>query len=220
MADITIQAEERQQFGKNVSRRLRTHGRIPAVVYGQALKSTSVVVDSKDLHRILHSETGHNTIFKIQINGNATDVLIKDYQLDPVKGTLLHADFQTVSMDEVMEFEVPIEVLGTARGVQLTGGVLDIVMREIELECLPADVPDHIRVDVSALEIGQAVRVADLQVDTSKIQILSEPTQVVVTVVPPHVEKEPEEVTVEAEAAEPEVLKKGKAEEAEEEGEE
>ena len=220
MGDLVVRAETREEFGKNTNRRLRSQGRIPAVVYGKGISSTSVSVDPKDLHRILHSETGHNTIFKLAIGDNSRDVLIKDYQLDPVKGNLLHADFQAIAMDEALIFEVPVEVVGVAKGVQSDGGVLDIVLREIQLKCLPGDVPDHIPVEVHALEIGDTIRVENLQVDASKITLLSDPDLVVLTVIPPHVEKEPEVVLEEEEVGEPDLVKKGREEEEEEKTEE
>ncbi len=211
MKDLVIQAEQRNLLGKNANRRLRTTGKIPAVVYGHGFEAVSVAVDPKDIHRILHSESGHNTIFKLQLPDATKDVLIRDYQLDPVKGHLLHADFQTVAMDEVMVFEVPIEAVGNSIGVK-NGGILDIVLREIELECLPSDVPDSLEVDVTALDIGDVVRVEDLQFDSSKITLLSEPDLVVLNIASPAVEEEEEEA--EEVVAEPEVIKKGKVEEA------
>lgn len=215
MPEFRVWAEPRKELGKNANRRLRAGGKIPAVVYGASFASAAVSVDPKDLYRILHSESGRNTIFKLDIAGENRDVLIKDFQVHPVQGNLLHADFQTIALDQLMVFEVPVEVVGVAKGVKETGGVLDMVVRQIELQCLPRDVPDRIRLDVASLEIGDSIRVAELQVDASKITVLSDPDLVVVTVVPPHVEKEPE-VVVEAVVAEPEVIKKGKAEEEEE----
>ena len=218
MASITVQAEERQEVGKGPNRRLRTQGKIPAVLYGQGLETLSVSVQLREVDQILCSETGHNTIFKLQVGSNSTDVLIRDYQLDPVKGTLLHADFQVVALDKKMTFAVPVQIVGTASGVT-AGGVLDIVLREIELECLPSDVPDHIPVDVTELEIGDSVRVEALQIDLSKISVLSDPALVILSVVPPHVEEEPEVIPEEEELEEPELIKKGKAEEEGGEGE-
>ena len=149
--------------------------------------------------------------------GNSKDVLIRDYQVDPVKEDFLHADFQTVIMDQLMTFQVPVEAVGTAEGVRLYGGVLDTVLREIELECLPTDLPDNIRVDVDQLGVGDSLRVRDVEFDESKIQILSDPEQVVFNVIPPVAEEEEEEEEVEEaaveEEGEPEVIKKGKAEE-------
>jgi len=216
MAEITVQAEERQEVGKGPNRRLRTQGKIPAVLYGQGLESLSVSVNSGDVDQILCSETGHNTIFKLQVGSNSTDVLIRDYQLDPLKGTLLHADFQVVALDKKMTFTVPVQTMGTASGVT-AGGVLDFVLREIELECFPSDVPDQIPVDVTELEIGDSVRVEALQMDLSKISILSDPDLVILSIVPPHVEEEPEIIPEEEEELEePELIKKGKVEEEEE----
>ena len=214
MAEITVQAKERQEVGKGPNRRLRTQGKIPAVLYGQGLETLSVSVDSGDVDQILCSETGHNTIFKLQVGSNSTDVLIRDYQLDPVKGTLLHADFQAVAMDKKMTFAVPVQAVGTASGVT-AGGVLDMVLRKIELECFPTDVPDYIPVDVTELEIGDSVRVEALQIELSRISVLSDPDLVILSIVPPHVEEEPEVIPEEEELEEPELIKKGKAEEEE-----
>lgn len=221
MAEITVNAEERTALGKNANYRLRVTGRIPAVVYGQGIESLSISLDPRDLDRILHSETGHNTIFKLKMGADSKAVLIKDYQLDPVKGHLIHADLQAVIMDRMMVFEVPVQPVGNSKGVK-AGGILDIVIREIELECLPGDVPDHIRVDVSELDIGDSIRVKGLPIDTAKVKVLSEPELVVLTVVAPHVEAEPEEAAAAAapeEMAEPELIKRGKEEEEEEEAE-
>jgi large subunit ribosomal protein L25 len=216
MQDVKVQAEARQEFGKNASRRLRRSGRIPGILYGQGMDATALSVDPKEVVRILSSDAGRNTIFKLTVGSEAKDVLIRDYQLDPVKGTLMHADFQAIAMDEVMVFEVPIEMVGVPKGVKEAGGVVDFVLRQVEVECLPADVPDHIRVDVAELEIGDAIRVENLQVDASKVQMLSDPELVVMTIVPPHVEAEPE-VTLEEAAVEPEVIRRGRGEEEESE---
>ncbi len=216
MAQLTVQAEERQETGKGANRRLRTQGKIPAVVYGQGLETLSVSVNAQDVDLILHSEAGHNTIFQLQVSGTFTDVLIKDYQLDPVKGSLLHADFQAVALDQKMTFAVPVQVVGTAQGV-IAGGVLDQVLREIEVECLPTEVPDHIPLDVTELEIGDSLRVEVLQLDSTKISLLSDPALVILSIVPPHVEEEVEEIVEEEELEEPELIKKGKAEEEEKE---
>lgn len=219
MAQLTVQAEERQETGKGANRRLRMQGKLPAVIYGQGLETLSVSVNAQDVDLILHSEAGHNTIFQLQVSGKLTTVLIKDYQLDPVKGSLLHADFQAVALDQKMTFAVPIQIVGTAEGV-IAGGVLDQVLREIEVECLPTEVPDHIPLDVTELEIGDSVRVEALQLDSPKLRLLSAPDLVILSVVPPHVEEVVEEIVEEEELEEPELIKKGKAEEEEkEEGE-
>jgi large subunit ribosomal protein L25 len=216
MQDLKVQAENRQEFGKNASRRLRTRGKIPGVLYGQGMDPVALSVDPKEIVRILSSETGRNTIFKLEVGADAKNVLIRDYQLDPIKGTLIHADFQAIAMDEVRVFEVPIEMVGVPKGVKEGGGIVDFVLRQVEVQCLPADVPDHIRVDVEALEIGDAVRVENLRVDASKVEILSDPELVIITIVLPYVEKEPEVILEEA-SAEPEVIRKGRGEEEESE---
>lgn len=220
MAELTVDAEIRQEFGKNANRRTRASGRVPGIVYGRGLDSIAVSVDSKDLEKILHSESGQNTIFKLSYGEDSPDVLIRDYQVDPVEDHFLHADFQTVNMHEMMTFQVPVEAVGVAEGVKVHGGILDTVLREIELECLPADLPDHVRVDITHMGIGESVRVSNFEVDASKIKVLSDPGLVVFTVIPPAVEEEPEvEVEEVDEGAEPEVIGKGKAEEEEAEEE-
>ena len=219
MGKFVVLADRREQFGKNSNRRLRAQGQIPAVMYGHAMESVEVSVNPKDLDRILHSETGRNTIFALEVGGESQDVLIKDYQLDPIKGYLLHADFQAVAMDEQMVFEVPVQVVGTAKGV-IEGGILDTVIRGIQLECLPGNVPDNILVEVSELEIGDSIRVGDLDIDTSQLSILSELDLVVITVGAPRVEEEPEIEEELEEGEEPELVGEDQSEEgaAEEEG--
>ena len=213
MAEFVVEAEVRVEFGKNASRRLRATGKIPAVVYGRNFESARITVDPKRVTEVLASESGRNTIFTLRYGGKSTDVLIKDFQLDPLKGTLVHADFQHVSMDELMHFRVPVEVSGSSVGVK-AGGVLDLVLREIEVECLPGDVPDEISVAVDDLDIGDAVRVSELKLDSEKIRILTDPDLVVLTVVPPRIEEEA--VVEEAEVAEPEVIRRGRVEPGEE----
>ena len=211
MAHI-LEAEERKELGKNANRRLRATGKVPSVLYGQGAAPLSLSVDYKELDGILHSDTGQNTIFTLKFGSSSKNVLVRDYQLDPIRGNLIHADFQSVSMDQTMSFEVPVLPLGESVGVK-AGGVLDQVLRQIELECLPTDVPDNIPVEISHLDIGQAVRVSELKVDTSKVRVLSDPELVVLTISPPHVvEEEEDEVVDEEETAEPELIKKGKEE--------
>jgi large subunit ribosomal protein L25 len=212
MAEIIVEAERREAGGKNVNRRLRKSGRIPAVVYGRGRDPIPVIVDPITVSDILHSDSGQNTIFKVSLDGRHADVMVKDYQLDPVKGSLMHADLFEIAMDRLLELSVNVEIVGEAEGVKLGGGLMDIVTRSIDVECLPADIPDSIKVDVTALKINDNIRVKNLQVDP-KIKILTEPEVVIVTISPPI----KEEVPVEAapETAEPEVIKKGKvAEEA------
>lgn len=216
MSNTVVQATVRETVGKNENRRLRAGGRIPGVVYGRGITPISVSVDPRDIHRILHSGTGRNTIFKLDVAGTSRDVLIRDLQLDPLRDTLVHADFQAIAMDQTMTFDIPVEPIGTAKGVKTGGGLLEVVLRTIQVECLPGDVPQHIAVEVSDLDIGGTIRISQLQVDTSKIKILNDPDLVVLNVALPALEKVEEVAApVEAETAEPEVIKKGKAEEEE-----
>jgi large subunit ribosomal protein L25 len=155
--DATLQAEKREGRGKNEARRLRASGKIPAVLYGvEKGRAVEIAVDPKNLFRILHSESGVNTLIGLQLDGTDTRVLVKEYQLDPIKHRLLHADFYQVAMDKLLTVTVPIVLKGEARGVKQQGGVLDFVHREIEVECLPGDIPDGITVDVSELMLNQA----------------------------------------------------------------
>ena len=215
MAQLAVESRIRSDFGKNANRRLRAAGRVPGIVYGRGAEPVAVSVDPKDLERILLSETGHNTIFKLKVKDEEKDVLIRECQRDPVREGILHADFVAVSMDQTMSFDVPIEIMGIPAGVRLQGGILDLVLREIHLECLPGDLPDHLRFDVTDLEIGDSVRIEQLEVDEAKVKILSDPDLTVLTIGAPAVEEEEEEEEelAEGEVAEPEVMTKGKSDE-------
>jgi large subunit ribosomal protein L25 len=203
-----IAAQSRTPGGKNVNRRLRQGGKIPAVVYGPGKQPISVSVDPHDVSAILHSETGRNTIFAVSVDGSEhSNAMIRDYQLDPVQGKLIHTDFLEIAMDRLLELTINVEIVGEAEGVKIGGGIMDFVTRSIEVECLPADIPESIKVDVSHLKINDYVRVKNIQTD-AKVKILSEPDIVIVTIVPPAKEEVPAEAAVEA--AEPEVIKKGK----------
>ena len=202
MSNLVVEAEPRTELGKNANRRLRASGLIPGVIYGRSTESISVSVNPKKIFSIIHSDTGQNTIFKLELNSKKLNVLIRDLQVDPVRGHLLHADFQTIAMDETRVFEVPLDPQGEAEGVK-EGGILDIVVREIEVECLPTDVPDQIQIDVSDLEIGDALRVSDLTFESDKVSILSSPELVLLTVTPPKVEIEEEVVEGEEEGETP-----------------
>jgi large subunit ribosomal protein L25 len=219
--DATLQAEKRETIGKNEARRLRAAGRIPAVVYGaEKGKATPISVDPKVLSRILHSESGANTLISLQgLDGGDTRVLVKEYQLDPISHKMLHADFYQIAMDKTLTLTVPIILKGEAKGVKQQGGLVDFVNREIEIEVLPADIPEGIEVDISELMLNQGIRVRDLQVEGAKWKAVTEPDVMVVHVVAPRAE-EPAPGTAEAAAAgataEPEVIKKGKTEKEEE----
>ena len=219
---IIVNASRRTDFGKNASRRLRCSGGIPATVYGQGKEAASLTVDPKVIWGILHSHAGQNTIFELAIDqGDTSHALIKDFQRDPVKGNLLHVDLLRIDMTHKLTLRVPVELSGTPVGVKVGGGLLDIVLREIEIKCLPADIPEHILVDVSNVDLNQALRVNELKL-SDKIEVLSDPDSVIVTVSPIRVQEEAVEAPAAAEAAEPEVIKKGKAaaEGEEEEGKE
>jgi large subunit ribosomal protein L25 len=214
--EATLKAERRATRGKNEARRLRASGRIPAVVYGGAGETTAVAVDPRALSRILHSESGVNTLINLEIDGGAPSrVIVKEYQLDPVKGGLLHADFYRLAMDRPIRVTVPVEVRGEARGVKQQGGVLDLPHREVEIECLPAEIPESIVVDVSELLIGQAIRLKDLALE-AKWTAVSDPETMLAHVVASRAAAA--EAAAEAApaapagTAEPEVIKKGKAE--------
>ncbi|MGH9162866.1 MAG: 50S ribosomal protein L25 [Vicinamibacteraceae bacterium] len=211
-----LEAARRETRGKNAAYRLRTQGQIPAVVYSAGTESVAVAVDTKSLSRILHSESGVNTLIDLNLDDASAKVLVKDFQLDPVTHEILHADFFRVAMHKRLTISVAITLKGDARGVKQQSGMLDFVTREIDVECLPGDIPEHIEVDVSELLIGDGVRVGDLP-PSDKWQAVSEPETMLVHIVPPHLEKAPEEeVAAEPATGEPELIKKGKPEKEEE----
>jgi large subunit ribosomal protein L25 len=213
-----IEAQQRNPGGKNVNRRLRLAGKIPAVVYGPGKQARPVSVNPGAVKEILFSESGRNTIFSVSVDGTQPiNAMIKDYQLDPVKGRLIHTDFMEISMDRLLELTVNVEIVGEAEGVKLDGGIMDIVTRSIQVQCLPSDIPESIKVDVSHLKINDYIRIKNISVD-SKVKILTDPEIVIVTIVPPIKEEVPA-VEAPVAAAEPEVIKKGKVAE-EGEGEE
>jgi large subunit ribosomal protein L25 len=215
---IVIEAQVRTPGGKNANRRLRKAGKIPAVLYGSGRQPVAIAVDPNAVRVILHSETGRNTIFAVSLDGAVqNNAMVKDYQLDPVHGNLIHADFFQVAMDRLLELTVNVEIVGEAEGVKLGGGIMDVVTRSIQVECLPSDIPESIQVDVSHLKINDYIRVKNLQVDP-KVRILTDPEVVVVTIIPPIKEEVPAEAAA-PETAEPEVIKKGKAVAEEAEGE-
>jgi large subunit ribosomal protein L25 len=219
MAEIVVNAKGRDDRGKNAARRLRREGLVPGIVYGGKGGSIAIAVDPKALQKGLRSEAGRNTILKLDIAGaGATNAILKDLQIDPIKDSLLHADFYRIAMDVAIRVTVPINIRGEARGVKVDGGILELITREIEVECLPGDIPERIDVDVSDLGLNGALRVSDLPA-SAKVKILESLDQVVVHVVSVKEEEAPAPaaVAVEGEAAaapaEPEVLKKGKKEE-------
>ncbi len=210
MAQIVIEVERRTPGGKNMNRRLRGSGKIPAVLYGRGKEPVPVAVSPESVKEILHSDSGRNTIFTVSVRGGQkTNAMVKDYQLDPVRGSLIHTDFFEIAMDRLLELSVNVEIVGEAEGVKRDGGLMDIVTRSIVVECLPADIPDSIKVEVGNLKINDNVRVKNLPVNP-KVKILTDPEVVIVTIVPP-VKEEVVAAEAPVEAAEPEVIKKGKA---------
>mgnify|MGYP000977710733 CR=1 FL=1 len=216
--DITINAELRETRGKNEARRLRAKGAIPAVVYGGKEDAIAVSVDPRQVVRILHSKSGFNTIFNVAIQGLATTpAMLVDWQSDPIKGNLLHADMKRIDLNARITVAVPVQIVGEAKGVKQEGGLLEVVTREVQIECLPDEIPESFVVDVSELAMGQAKRAGDLEL-TGSMKLVSQPESVLAHVVMLRVEEAAPgaaEVVAGAEAAqaEPEVIKKGKKEE-------
>jgi large subunit ribosomal protein L25 len=210
-----LEASPREAGTKNDARRVRQGGKIPAVVYGAGKDSVSVSVDPRVVSRILHSETGHNTIFDLVNGGERTKAMIVDWQYEPIKGKLLHIDLKRIAMDKVLTVRVPIVLKGEAAGVKQEGGIMEQILRELEIECLPANIPSHIDADVSHLTFGMVLRVSDLP-RNEKLKFLTDANQPVahVTSVKEEVVATPEAVAADATAApaEPEVIKKGKQE--------
>ena len=214
MKEQVVDVTRREQFGKNVSRRLRRSGRIPAVLYGAGRDPVPLVVDPVRLVEILRSESGANTIFELNLAGTdqKRHVMIREYQVDPVEGRLMHADFLRIQMDAVMEVEVPVLLRGEAAGVKQDGGILEQVTRQVRVSCLPANIPEHIDIDVSALKIGDHLSVADIP-KNERYKVLSETGVILAVCSPPAKEETPAAAAAEVTAApaEPEVIKKGKA---------
>jgi large subunit ribosomal protein L25 len=218
---VEAQARPDSSRGKNEARRLRAGGRVPGVLYGAKKETIAVSLDPKQISRILQSESGHNTIFELQVGGEKARVMIVDWQHEPMYGKLLHIDLKRIAMDEKIRVSVPIHLTGEAEGVKTQGGILDQVLREVEIECLPGDIPSHIDADVSHLVFGTVLRVSDLQ-PGGKLKFITDGGQTVahITSVKEEVAPTPE-ATAEAAAAapaEPEVIKKGKQEVEGEEG--
>jgi large subunit ribosomal protein L25 len=222
MAQIIVEASRREDRGKNAARRLRVAGKVPAVLYGGKGEAEAVAVNTKQMSSILRSQSGHNTIFTVKLPDGEQSAMVKDLQVDPVRGVLLHVDLLRVAMDVRMVVKVPVHTFGEPQGVKLQGGIFEMVTREVEIECLPAEIPSEFRVDVSELMIGKQLRASQIPLDAAKMKLVTDPQRVIAHVVALHVEEEKpaEAVAAEAEAApaEPEVIKKGKKET--EEGEE
>jgi large subunit ribosomal protein L25 len=218
---IKIKGEIREFFGKNASRRLRREGLVPANLYGTETENVSLILDKKDIFEILRSEAGENTIFKISYNSKTLDVMIKEVQTNPANDELLHVDLILIAMDKEIRVTVPFILIGEAVGVKTEGGFVDFVTREIEIECLPKAIPEHIEVDISDLHLHQSIKVEDISLPQGA-KWISDPETVIAMI---HAQAKEEEVVEEeeieeeiiAEGEEPEVIKKEKPEEEEEE---
>lgn len=216
---LTIKCEKRDVFGKNASRRLRREGKVPAVLYGRNEPSTHLVIQKKDIFGILRSESGENTIFKTSFDSEYKDTMIKEFQADPVTDEILHIDLILIAMDKAVRVSVPIIVAGEAVGVKTEGGFVELITREVEVECLPEDIPEHIEVDISDLHLHQSIKIEEMKFPKG-VENMSDPQTLVVLIEAPakeeeivKEEEEEEEVEVMAEGEQPEVIKKEKEEE-------
>lgn len=210
--DLKVSAETRDARGKNEARRLRVKGFVPAVVYGGEAGPSAVAVDPKEITRILHSRTGHNTIFQLSITGaEETPVMIVDWQHEPIKESLLHVDLKRIDLNQRISVKVPVITVGDPKGVKLQGGIHEIVTREIEIECLPNDIPEQFEVNVVDLSIGQSIRAGDIPM-VGSMTLLSPADAVISHVVSLRAEESTAAETGGTAAAEPEVVKKGKKE--------
>jgi large subunit ribosomal protein L25 len=221
MEQIIVEATPRDDRGKNAARRMRRTGFVPAVLYGGKDNAVTLTLNTKQLSAMLRSESGHNTIFRVKMPSGEQSAMVKDWQVDPVLGTLLHVDLVRIAMDVNLRVSVPVHTFGEPQGVKLQGGIFEMVTREVEIECLPTEIPGEFRVDVSELMIGKQLRAGDLPLDKDKMRLVTDPQRVIAHVVALRAEEEKPAEAVAAEAAapaEPEVIKKGKKET--EEGEE
>ncbi len=212
---IVVKSERREGLGKNAARRLRQQGFVPAVLYGEAKAATALVLNKKDIIQIMKLESRENTIFKVAFDEESVDAMIKELQVDPTTDEIIHADLIRISMDKPIRVTVPIVHSGEPIGVKTEGGFVDFTTREVEVECLPRDIPESIGIEISGLHIHQSFKVADLTVPAG-LRIITDPSTVLITVSLPHKEEEfpgekPAEEAVAEEGAEPEVIKKERA---------
>jgi len=214
--NIVVKSEKRQGLGSNAARRLRAQGFVPAVLYGEAMESRPLVLSKKDIVQILRLETGENTIFKVAVDAELYDAMIKDLQIDPATDELLHADLIRISMDKPVRVTVPVVHRGEPIGVKTEGGFIDFATREVEVECLPRDIPESIGIDIAELHVNQSFKVENMAIPAG-VKIITDPGTVLVLVSMPHKEEEfpgekPEGEVVAEEPKEPEVIKKERAE--------
>ncbi len=227
MSELTIKVEKRDKTGKNANRQLRALGAVPAVVYGDKKDPVPITIDRKKVIELLKKGGGENAVFKLELAGTKASrhAMIRDLQVDPISRRIIHIDFQRIDLKEKVRVEVPIHLIGEPTGVKNEGGVLDFITREVEVECLPNDIPPALEIDVSALAIGDHVEAKDLALPKN-VELLEEPERVIVSVSHSRVAAEIEELEAEGEAAdellieakaeEPEVIGKGKEAEDEE----
>jgi len=213
---IVVKSEKRSELGSNAARRLRARGSVPAVLYGESMESAPLVLSKKDIVRILKLDTGENTIFKVAVDAAELDCMIKALQIDPASDELLHVDLIRISMDKAIRVTVPVVHRGEPVGVKTEGGFVDFVTREVEVECLPRDIPESLGIDISELHVNQSFKVQGLT-PPEGVKILTDPATVLVLVSMPHKEEEfpgekPEGEVAAEEAKEPEVIKKERAE--------
>jgi large subunit ribosomal protein L25 len=214
--NIVVKSEKRQGLGSNAAHRLRAQGYVPAVLYGESMATAALVLNKKDIVKILRLESGENTIFKVTVDAEAYDVMIKELQVDPATDELLHVDLIRISMDKPIRVAVPVVHSGEPIGVKTEGGFVDFVTREVEVECLPRDIPENLAIDISELHIHQSFKAESLAIPAG-VKLVTEPATVLVLVSLPHKEEEfpgekPEGEVVVEEPKEPEVIKKERAE--------
>ena len=206
-----IEAQIRIPEGKNANRRIRKSGKIPAIIYGQSKQPTTLSIDPGDIRAIMRSEAGQNTIFTVSIeSAGQHSAMVKEYQLDPVKGKLIHVDLLEIAMDRLLTLTVNVELIGTPLGVKIDGGTLDFITRAIEIECMPADIPESVKLEISELRVNGYIRAKDINLG-DKVKILTDPEAMIATITLPR-KGASTEATEAAAAAEPEAIKKGKTE--------
>ncbi len=212
----TINAEKRLNYGKNASRLLRREGKIPAILYGSNIETQALILNKKDIFNIFKSETSENTLFKISVDSDIRDVMIKEFQKDVVSDQVLHVDLIQIEMDKSIRVAIPIVLVGEAVGVKTEGGFVDFASREIEIECLPTDIPDQVEADISNLHINQSLKLSEIP-EIEGVKLISDPQTIIALVLAPAAEEVIEEVVEEEEVIpgeeEPEIIKKDKAEE-------
>lgn len=214
---MQLQAERRSRTGKGAARSARREGRVPAVIYGHGRASEPLTVAAADLEKLLHEGAGSSTVIELAIGDTTVQALIREIQRHPTKRWVTHVDFYEIHAGETLSLNVPLRLVGTPEGVRNAGGVLEQFLREVRIEVLPKDIPDHVDVDVTALGVGGSLHVSDLAIPNARV--LTDPTATICTVVPPRVE-EVVAAPVEEEVAEPELIRKPREAEEEEGGEE